>query len=612
MTEPVDAVTFEVVHAGLRAVAQEMKTAVQRTAYSPIVSTGGDMSVGIGGPDGRVVAQGRDIPAQLGALPFSFEAMLRDRAGTLGPGDVLIGNDPYVSGSNHINDVCLIMPAFTDDETLLGYVCTRTHWMDIGGSAPGSFNVRVADMYAEGLRIPTLLAYRGYEPVADIWELIFSNVRGRTEREWDLRAGYAGCVAGERGLQRLARRYGSGTVLEVSDRAIEYTERRMRARIEEVPDGEYNAFDWLEGDGWEDRPVRIEVTMRVRGSDVEFDWSGSAPQVRGGLNLGFPSTAGVSVYALKAALDPDIPPNAGMWAPVTVTAPEATVVNPSPPAPNQAGVAETIQRMADLLMLCLAEAVPDDVIAGTFASATVMMIEGRDPLAWRREALRRDRMILMDNSPGGMGARATRDGVSGIKVHTGNARVQPVEMVEFNAPVRYVRWERVPDTGGAGRQRGGTSVAREWQVVDDVNLTLLTERAHIPAFGLFGGSAGACGVYAINVGSPEEQRLPSKTPPQPLARGDRFVLQSAGGGGYGPAWERPIDEVVDDYLDGYVTRDGARAGYGVVIGADGAVDEAATAELRAQMADGAAARGGTVDRGTWSYEDISWPPADGG
>src|ERR1700722_9463581 len=197
----VDQVTYQVVHGGLRALAQEMKVSVMRTAYSPIVASGGDMSAGLADREGRVVAQGQDIPAQLGALPSSFDAMLRDWKGRLEPGDVLIGNDPYLCGSNHINDVCLVMGAFDEGGELLGYVCTRTHWADIGGSTPGSFNAQVADMYAEGLRIPTLLAYREYEPVLDIWEMIFSNVRGRREREWDLRAGFAGCITGERSLQ---------------------------------------------------------------------------------------------------------------------------------------------------------------------------------------------------------------------------------------------------------------------------------------------------------------------------------------------------------------------------------------------------------------------------
>jgi N-methylhydantoinase B len=597
-----DAVTHEVVRGSLRAIAQEMKVAVMRTAYSAVVASGGDMSAGLADAKGRVVAQGRDIPAQLGALPSSLDAMLADWHGRLRPGDALIGNDPYLCGSNHVNDVCLIMPAFSGD-ALLGYVCTRTHWMDIGGGTPGSFNARVTDMFGEGLRIPTLLAYRGYEPVEDIWELIFTNVRGRTEREWDLRAGFAGCATGERGLQRLADRYGADTLTEVMEESIAYTERLVRARIAAVPDGTYTAEDWLEGDGWTNDPIRAQVTVTIDGDEIGMDWTGTAPQVRGGVNLPMSSTIGVGIYALKAALAPDIAPNAGMWAPLTVTAPAGTLVNPTPPAPTQGSPAETIQRCADLLMMCLAQAVPEQVMAGTFASASVLILEGRDPLEWRRRILNRDRNVFMDNSPGGMGGRLSGDGVSGIKVHTGNARVASVEVLEYSMPVRMVRWERVADTGGAGRERGGCGVAREWVADgDDVKATLMSERAFVPPFGLLGGQPGNCARFGIEVGAEGERLLPSKTPPVTVPAGSRYLMQAAGGGGYGPAWERPVAAVVEDVLDGYVSVGGARADYGVALDAAGTVDEAETERLRSQMR---TAEPPLIEHGEWADRPLA-------
>lgn len=601
----VDPITFEVISGGLRALAQEMKVSVMRTAYSPIVASGGDMSAGIADAEGRVVAQGQDIPAQLGALPGSLDAMLTPWLGRLEPGDVLIGNDPYLCGSNHVNDVCLVMPMYVDDE-LLAYSCTRTHWMDIGGGTPGSFNPQVADMYAEGLRIPTVLAYRGYEPVEPIWEIIFANVRGRTEREWDLRAGFAGCATAERGLRRIVGRYGADVVREVMRTAVADSERRMRARLAAIPDGHFHAVDWLEGDGWEDRPVRLEVTVEIQGDGISMDWSGSDPQVRGGLNLPMSSTVGVGIYALKAALGQGIAPNAGLWAPLTVTAPEGSIVNPVPPAPTQASPAETIQRAADLLMMCLAEAVPDDVVAGTHASASVMMIEGRDPIAWRRELLGRDRAVFMDNGPGGMGGRRAGDGPSGIKVHTGNARVPSIEAAEFAMPIRAVRWERVTDTGGAGRHRGGCGVAKEWEILDDrVNVTLMSERAHVPAFGLLGGEPGHCARFVVNPDRPDEVVLPAKTPPRPLNRGDHYLFQSAGGGGYGDPFQRDPRLVADDVVEGYISRDAAGRLYGVVVDDELQVDEAATADRRAgRRPDDSDAR--VVNRGVWTYGDVAF------
>jgi N-methylhydantoinase B len=244
-------------------------------------------------------------------------------------------------------------------------------------------------------------------------------------------------------------------------------------------------------------------------------------------------------------------------------------------------------------------------MAGTFASATVLMVDGRDPLEWRRAILGRERTVIMDNSPGGMGGRRAGDGVSGIKVHTGNARVPSIESEEFAVPLRALRWARIPDTAGPGRARGGCGVAREWEVLEDgVNFTLMAERAAIPAFGLFGGRAGATARYAVNSGRTGERVLPSKTPPVTLNRGDRFLLQSAGGGGYGAARQRPASQVLDDVLDGYVTRAGAERDYGVVIDAAGAVDTAATELLRADPG-ATSAPAGQIDPGTWDYGALS-------
>ena len=213
-------------------------------------------------------------------------------------------------------------------------------------------------------------------------------------------------------------------------------------------------------------------------------------------------------------------------------------MNPLPPAPTQTSAAETIQRCADLLMMALAQAVPEQVMAGTFASAGVLILEGRDPLEWRRRVLARERSVFMDNSPGGMGGRRTGDGVSGIKVHTGNARVASIEVLEYSMPVRMVRWERIADTGGAGRERGGCSVAREWEALDSVKATLMAERAFVPPFGLLGGRPGACARFRIDADAAGAH--PALQDAAVRASGGRYLQQAAGGGGYGPAWERPV------------------------------------------------------------------------
>ncbi len=608
-SEPaLDPITFEVVRSALEAIAAEIKTTVMRTAYSPIIAVGGDLSAGIADADGRLVAQGQDIPVQLGAMPRSLRLTLEDYGpDQLEEGDVVISNDPYIAGSNHLNDVCMVMPIFLAGQRF-GFSVARAHWMDIGGPAPGGFSVAVWDIYNEGLRIPAVRAYRNWQPEEGLLKLIFTNVRGAEERLWDLRAQFAGCRAGERGVRRLCDKYGAETVAACMRQAMDYSERRLRQEIARIPDGTYAFHDYIEGDGWEDRPLKLQVTARVQGDEIEVDYTGTDPQTRGGVNAPRSITDGITLYAIKAITDHTIPSNAGLERPVRVVVPEGTLLNPTHPAAcSTGGTAETSQRLADLLMGCFAQAVPQRVIAGSFASSSVVIVSGRDPLPWRRELLRRDRVVVMDNAPGGMGARPSKDGINGIKVHIGNAMETPVEFVEFTAPVRVLRWEIEQDTGGAGAFRGGCAASREYEITaDDTMVTVLAERGKVPPFGLLGGRAGAVGRFAINPGTPAEQRLPSKNAPRVLRKGERLLYQPAGAGGYGDPLERDPERVLNDVLDGYVSAGAARDTYGVVLDSGGMlVDPAATAALRQRLR----AAVGTnslplVDRGTIQYPEL--------
>jgi len=499
----------------------------------------------------------------------------------------------------------MVMPVFLEGR-LLAYTVSRAHWTDIGGLAPGGFSVAVWDIYSEGLRIPAVLVYRNYRPVEDVVKLIMANVRGAEERIWDLRGQFGACLVGQRAIHRLCAKYGVDTVAACMEAALDYSERRLRLEIEKIPDGAYRWHDYVEGDGWQDFPIKLQAEVRVKGSDVEVDYTGTDPQVRGGVNAPMSITEGVTLYVLKAVTDHTIPSNAGMERPLRVIAPEGTILNPIPPtACSTGGTAETAQRLADLLMCCFAQAIPERVIAGTYASSTVTMWSGRDPIDWRRKLLGRERVVVMDNTPGGMGARPNKDGVNGIKVHTGNAMVTPVEYLEFSAPIRVRRWEIETDTGGAGKFRGGCAAPREYEALFDMTtVTVLGERTKVAPFGLFGGRAGAVGQLIINPGRPGEQRLPSKNPPRILNRGDVLRYQPAGGGGYGDPTERPPDQVLEDVLNGYVSREGAKEQYGVVLDRAGAaVDAEATARLREAMRRDQQADG-WVDRGEIGYEGV--------
>lgn len=596
-----DPVTYGVISGGLLGVAAEMKTAVIRNSYTPIVAAGGDLSVGIANPSGQHVAQGRDIPAQLGTLPNALRLMLPHISEDLGSGDVFIANDPHLAGALHLNDVIMLMPAFAPDDTLLGFLLTSAHWMDIGSATPGSYDYSLRDMYAEGLHIPPVQIMRRGKIQTALWELIFNNLRDRSDREWDFRAQLAGCTAGERGLIRMATRYGVPAVHAAMDEALLRGERRIRRRIAELKDGDYHAVDWLEFAG---QAVRLELTIRIRGEDLTFDWTGTDPAVDGAINNPLGATAGMSIFALTAALDPGAPSNAGLWKPITTVAPPGCLVNPVPPS---ASAATCVMKIPDMVLMALASAAPDKVMAGNPDTGLVSIINSYDPLEWRRTALGRGRSLFLDQGLGGMGARAHLDGYS-VSSNGGNVKRASMELLEFSASVRGTQYRRIPDTGGPGEQRGGCGVVREWEALADADLTLSADRAMIGAVGLFGGGPGAPGRYLIKSGE-QTLELPAKARTT-IPRGQRFWFQGPGGGGYGKPWDRAVEAVVDDYLDGAVSRQGAARDYGVILSEEGFVDAASTDALRTTMAEAFLAGVLPVRRGSWALGSVSLQEAD--
>jgi N-methylhydantoinase B len=599
----VDPITFEVVRGALLTLAGEIKASVMHTAYSTVVAVGGDLSCGVSDGRGRLVAQGQDIPAQLGALPLSIRATIETIGlEKMGPGDAFISNDPYAAGSNHLNDVLMVMPVFAEGR-LVAFSAARSHWLDIGGPNPGAMNTRVRDIYSEGLRIPPVAVYRDYRYQDHVGRLVLLNTRNRTEREWDMRAQFAGCMTGERGIHRLCERYGTDVVVECMSTSLDYSEQRLRSCIAQLPDGVYRFEDWMEGDGFTDYPVKLACAVTIRGEEIAVDFSGTDPQVKGGLNAAWAVTEGITHYVIKAVTDYTIPSNEGCQRPITVTAPAGCVLNPIEPAPcSSGGTSETASRLADLLIGCFAQAVPERVLAASSGTSGVAMLSGPDPDAERGRLLRRDTVVQLETHRGGLGARPEQDGVNGIAVHIGNTRTTPVEMLEFWAPLRVRRWEMVPDSGGAGRRRGGTGTVREYEVLGEGwTFTILGERARVPAFGIEGGLAGGIAAYVVEQPGHEPTALNSKHPMTELAEGARLTVQVAGGGGFGHPFDRDPDLVLRDVQDGVVSVDAAVRDYGVVVIDGMTVDREATARLRADRDDT-----GRLDRG-----DIRYPGMNG-
>jgi N-methylhydantoinase B len=536
----------------------------------------------------QLVAQGNDIPAMMGSAVMSTKASVEAiGVKNLRHGDVIISNDVYLGGGNHQPDVQLTRPVFVDGE-IVAYTMTRGHWVDIGGIAPGSFAVATWDVHAEGIRIPPVLLFRDDRPVDDVFRLIVQNTRDADNRTLDIKAQYAGTFVGGARIIEIAKKYGSAALAEAMARSLDYSEKLTRARIEKIPDGLYEGSDFLEPvgtAGWPQDLIPVQVKITVDGSRMVFDYTGSASQVRGGVNCPFSVLCNSTWFTVKAITDPLIPINQGCYRPVEIICPEGTVLNCTYPASVVSGVTETSPRIIDMLLRTLARAVPDRVVAQNNCAACTGVFSGTDPVEERARAFRRKVVASVDPNAGGFGARPDKDGISAIRVLVGNTGTQSTELTEHLIPLTIEKWELVPDSGGAGRWRGGLTTDRVYRVeYDEATLTVTAERGRVAPKGLFGGLEGACFKSTVTKPDGSVTEMPSKGSATVVNKGDRVLIRCAGSGGYGDPLEREADRVLKDVIDGYVTAEAARELYGVALSHDDRkIDTASTAALRRRM-----------------------------
>jgi N-methylhydantoinase B len=562
-----DTITYEIVRSALYACAREMKIAMMRTAASPIMHSGGDASAAIFDADMQLVAQGNDIPTMLGSAVVStrvsVEAIGREN---LRAGDVIISNDVYLGGGNHHPDVQLTRPVFANGR-IVAFVMTRGHWTDIGGQAPGSYALNTWDVFGEGVRIPPVLLYRDDKPVRDVQELIIRNTRDPEGRLLDIQAQYAGTYVGDERIQTLVRKYGEDRLAQAMQRSLDHSERLMREAISAIPDGVYEAQDMLEGvssamaEG-ELTPIQVKIT--VSGDRMHFDYTGTGRQVRGGINCPFAVTCNSTWFTVKALTDVSIPINQGCYRPVTITAPEGSIVNCKFPASVVAGNTETSPRIIDLLLKALSAAVPERIVGQSNCAACAGIFSGRDPLATRVQRSGREYVSMIDVHAGGMGARATKDGVNGVRVYVGNAGSQPVEYIEHTTPLTIEEWSLVTDSGGAGEFRGGLAAQRTYRVeYEEATLTVSGERSVAAPEGYFGGQEGSRFECTVIRADSTSIAVPAKGGTTVVARGDRVRIQPAGSGGYGDPKARSQERVARDLADGYISEACARETYGL-------------------------------------------------
>jgi N-methylhydantoinase B len=541
-----DPIRLEVFKHLFAAVAEEMGVVLRKASYSPNIKERRDFSCAVFDPAGNMIAQAAHIPVHLGSMPLSVQAAInkfRDHDQSKGnnhptssgfrPGDVIILNDPF-QGGTHLPDITFVSPVFHDDQKtdtgendsvpiLIGFVASRAHHADIGGMTPGSMPV-AREIIQEGLIIPPLKLFDSGHRNRAAWELILANVRTPEERSGDLWAQVAANTRGTVRLQEISKNYGLDQVAFYMQELLSYTERMTRQLLEDLPDGSYDYVDYLDDDGIEDDPVPIAVNITIAGDQATVDFSNSGTQRSGSVNAVFAITLSAVYYVFRCLIRLDVPNNSGCLVPIKVIAPPGSVVNALPPAPVAGGNVETSQRIVDVLLGALATACPDRIPAASQGTMNNVTIGGWD----NRYS---NSFTYYETIGGGMGARPDANGPSALHSHMTNTLNTPVEALEYAYPLRIVRYAIRENSGGTGRFFGGDGIIREIESLVEAQVTLLTERRRSSPYGLSGGSPGSPGENAV-IRAGKTQPIPGKGTVI-LNRGDRLVIKTPGGGGFG-------------------------------------------------------------------------------
>jgi N-methylhydantoinase B len=594
-TPAVDSVTLEVVRNGCVAVAEEMNANLVRTGYSPNIKERRDCSCALFDAEGEMVSQAENMPVHLGAMPFSVAAAVDAFEGELGPGDAVLLNDPFRGGA-HLPDLTLVSPVF-DPETveaedeeprLVAYAANRAHHADVGGSTAGSVAADSTEIYQEGLRIPPVKLFEAGEPNDDVFEMILANVRTPDERRGDIRAQEAANETARNRVHGLVEEYGADTLAAAFDEVKNYSERRMRAELEAFPDGTYEFGDVLDDDGRGTTDLPIEVAVTVSGDEVHVDFAGTAPQTEGPINAVLAVTSSATYYAVRCVTDPDIPPNHGCYRPITIDAPDGSLVNPNPPAAVVGGNLETSQRVTDTVLGAFGTEAPERVLAACQGTMNNITFGGTDPRTGEKGATGTDAgdgegrpYAFYETQGGGFGGRAGNDGMDGVHVHMSNTMNTPAEVLETAYPLRILRYSLRPDSGGAGEFRGGLGLRRDIEVRDhEARFSLLADRHQHAPYGLEGGDDGERGAAylfedavtygAVDAGdTPDEaplragvEKLPQKSV-HDLEAGSIVSIRTPGAGGYGHPSDRSRQALARDLRLGKLRPETLRERYGV-------------------------------------------------
>ncbi|RFU61011.1 hydantoinase B/oxoprolinase family protein [Bacillus sp. V59.32b] len=583
-SKKIDPVTVQVILGALENVAVEMGHKLARMAYSSIIRESEDFGCALVNIKGQQLCESpHSTPLQSGPIPGYIKGIrqiMEERNDTFYPGDVIMHNSPY-HGASHGPDVGFCIPVFYQDE-LIGFSVTTAHHLDIGSSTPGSCGiVDAVDAYAEGLQFKAIKVYERGVKNRYIWDVLIDNIRAPKLVVGDMEAQIAAAKIGAQRYVEIIEKFGLDTVESASDELMNYSEKMMRDAIKKLPDGEYSAEGYLDGYLDSEDPakkdLKIKVTVKVNGSDMTVDLTGTAPQVKDRpVNMPLMGTVDIAIYLtlrsilLDSTVYGSFPQNSGLVRPITIVAPKGTLCNPIYPAPTIARF-NSGNIVADTLMKALAQVVPQQVSAGVGNLQVVAFSGEKDENYW----------VYMDIMEGSYGGRYGKDGMDAVDTLYANTRNNPIEDIESHYPLRVNRYELKDHECAPGKWRGGIGSVREISFLADGSFSVEADGHKYAPWGFDGGKSGSVGSLSIQETDTDELiQLPSKLPNRTVKEGGRIQLTGPGGGGYGNPFEREPERVLSDVLDGFVTREQALEEYGVVVTESGEIDYGKTKELR--------------------------------
>jgi N-methylhydantoinase B len=579
MMPSINAIELEIIRAGLSGIVQEMQNSLFRTGFSTIVRESQDASCALMNAKGELIAQHVVLPLHMGAFPACCAAVLEVFGGTIAEGDAFLINDPYHGGSPHAPDIAVITPVFIDG-VLIGFCGSIAHKSDIGGPVPGSCSGQAREVFNEGLQIPPVRYHNRHVVSSDIERIIAANSRTPELVIGDIRGQLGADRLGERRLTELAHKHGAETMIACCERLSELAKAKVRAALADWTDGRFEAERFVDDDGIElERPIRIHVIVDKAGETIRFDFTASADQTRGPANIRPPLVRAACAYCLISLIDPHVYVCSGLLESFDIAVRRGSVLDPRHPAPVNT-YNPTVHALVDAIFAALSQVAPGKSRADGSGSRSIIL-GGRATHTGRN-------YVQYEIIAGGAGARATKDGASGITVNQSNARIAPVEIIESEFPTRVLHFDLIADSGGAGRHRGGLGIRRQYLNLEDARFSIRSMKHVIAPNGCAGGAPGRTGAIIINPDGPSPVRLPTRYADFPLKEGDIFRLDTPGGGGFGDPLAREPERVLADLQEGYIGEATVERDYGVVLVRSRtglAIDEVATARKRASMAE---------------------------